>query len=135
MQANQSRWQAAKYEPASRPHALYDRKFFDTDNAHIFSGTLIDSRQAGWLELMLIQCACSLGIGVDDNRDSPRNMTTLTGSPYSWVSPGCVYLVLVHASITTQPHCFKVHESHHILVKKLIESGDYVKGKHMHPEV
>jgi hypothetical protein len=27
--------------------AHYDRKFFDTDSAYIFSGTLIDSRQAG----------------------------------------------------------------------------------------
>jgi hypothetical protein len=27
----------------------YDHKYFDTGSAYIFSGTLIDSRQAGWL--------------------------------------------------------------------------------------
>jgi hypothetical protein len=91
MQATQSRWQAEKFEPASRRHAHYDRKFFDTDNAHIFFWhPHIDSRQAGWLELMLIQFAYSIGIGVNDNRDSPNNMATLPGRSCSWASPGCV---------------------------------------------
>ena len=40
----------------------YDRKYYDTDSAFVFPGTLTDSRQAGWLELMLIQFAHSLGM-------------------------------------------------------------------------
>jgi hypothetical protein len=34
----------------------YDHKYFDTGtgSAYIFLGALIDSRQAGWLELMLM---------------------------------------------------------------------------------
>jgi hypothetical protein len=69
-----------KQQSTNRHHDAthYDRKFFDTDNAHIFSGTLIESRQAGWIELMLIQFAYSWGIGVNDNRDSPKNMAALT---------------------------------------------------------
>jgi hypothetical protein len=52
----------------------YDHKYFDTGSAYIFSGNLIDSRQAGWLELMLIQYAYSpLELGVNDNRSSPRS--------------------------------------------------------------
>jgi hypothetical protein len=70
----------------------YDRKYFDTDSAYIFSGTLIDSRQAGWIELMLIQYAYSLELGVNDNRSSANNMATLPGSPYNYAEPGCVYL-------------------------------------------
>jgi hypothetical protein len=60
----------------------------------------------------------------------PRSQVRHTAGP----TLVCVYLVPVHASITTQPHYFEVHESHHILVKKLIECGEYEKGKHMHPE-
>jgi hypothetical protein len=113
----------------------YDRKYFDTDNSYIFFGGLVDSRQAAWLELMLIQFAYSLKLGVNDNRSSPRNMATLTGSPYSWSNPGCVYLVPVHATISTQTHYFAVHVSHHLVVKQLIARGEHVKGTHTNPEV
>ena len=89
----------------------YDRKYFNTDSAFVFPGTLTDSRQAAWLELKLIKYAYSLGLGVNDNRSSPNNMATLTGSPYSRSNPGCVYLVPVHATIATQPHYFAVHVS------------------------
>ena len=44
----------------------YDRKYFDTGNAYMFSGGLVDSRQAAWLELMLIQFAYSLKLGVNE---------------------------------------------------------------------
>jgi hypothetical protein len=111
----------------------YDRKYFDTDNSYIFSGGLVDSRQAAWLELKLVQFAYSLGLGVNDNRSSPRNMATPTGSPYSWSNPGCVYLVPVHATIATQAHYFAVHVSHHLVVKQLIAGGDHVKGTHLNP--
>jgi hypothetical protein len=89
----------------------YNPKFFDTDNARVFPGTPTDIRQAGWLELMLIQFAYSLRIGVNGNRNSPNNMAALSGSPYttSVVNPGCVYLVSVHDFFTTQAHFFEVH--------------------------
>jgi hypothetical protein len=107
----------------------YDHKYFDTVSAYIFSGNLIDSRQAGWLELMLIKYAYSLGLGVNDNRSSPRNMAVLPGKPYNYAEPGCLYLVPVVVAITTQPQYFAVHESYHVKKKKLIEGGCYVKGK------
>ena len=47
----------------------------------------------------------------------------------------CVYLVPVHATISTRRHYFAVHESHHMVVKKLIEGGDHVKWKQTSPEV
>ena len=62
-------------------------------------------------------------------------MATLTGSPYSRSSPGCVYLVPVHATIATQAHYFKVHVSHHLVAKQLIAGGDHVKGTHLSPDV
>jgi hypothetical protein len=107
----------------------YDRRYYDRASAYIFSGNLIDSRQAAWLELMLIKYAYSLGLGVNDNRGSARNMATLPGSPYNDAKPGCLYLVPVVATITTQPQYFAVHQSHHCRVKQLIAGGSYVKGK------
>jgi hypothetical protein len=58
-----------KQKRSNRPHGAshYSSVFFDTSISHVFPGTLTDSRQAGWLELMLIQFAHSLGIGVNDN--------------------------------------------------------------------
>jgi hypothetical protein len=110
----------------------YNRKYFDTDSAYILPGTLTDSRQAAWLELKLIKCAYSLGLGVNDNRGSPKNMATLPGSPYSSrSSPGCVYLVPVLPHIATQAHYFAVHVSHHLVVKQLIAGGNHVKGTHL----
>jgi hypothetical protein len=60
-----------KSKSSNRHHDTthYNRKYayFDTDNAYIFSGTSIDSRQAGWLALMLIQYAYSMELAVNDN--------------------------------------------------------------------
>jgi hypothetical protein len=64
-----------------------------------------------------------------------RNMATLPGLPYSAANPGCVYLVPVQAFITTQAHFFKLHESRHIMLETLIESGDYVKYQALRPEL
>jgi hypothetical protein len=126
-----------KKKSSNRHHDAthYDPKFFDTYSAYIFSGTLIDSKQAGWLELKLIQFAYSLGFGVNDNRGSPRNMAVLTGSPYNYAEPGCVYLVPVVGAISTQAQYFAVHESHHMVKKKLVEGKGYVKGTHLNPEL
>jgi hypothetical protein len=65
-------------------------------------------------------------------------MAVFTGSPYNSAEPGCLYLVPVHATISTQTHYatyFEVHESHHMVVKKLIEGGEHVKGTHTNPEL
>jgi hypothetical protein len=113
----------------------YDRKYFDTDSAFVFPGTLTDSRQAAWLELKLIKYASTLGLGVNDNINSPSNMATLPGSPYSRSNPGCVYLVPVHATIKTKAHYFAVHVSHYLVVKQRITGGEHVKGTHLNPEV
>ena len=56
-------------------------------------------------------------------------MATLPGPPYNDAKPGCLYLVPVVATITTQPQYFAVHQSHHCRVKQLIAGGSYVKGK------
>ena len=58
-----------KSKSSNRQHDTthYDRKYFDTDSAYIFPGTLIDSRQAAWLELKLVKYASTLGLGVNDN--------------------------------------------------------------------
>jgi hypothetical protein len=94
--------------------------------AIVFPGTFTDSRQAAWLELMLIQLAFFLGIGVNKKaRNSPRNMATLTGEDYSATSLGSIYLVPVHTYINVSGYNKK---------KELIDAGDYKKGKHQHPE-
>jgi hypothetical protein len=108
----------------------YARRYYDTASAYIFSDILIDSRQAAWLELELMKYAYSKGYGVNDNRSSPRNMAVLTGSPYNYGRPGCLYLVPVVATITSQSQYFITeHVSHHCMVKQRIASGSYVKGK------
>jgi hypothetical protein len=114
--ANQRRWQAGSKirTGITAPRTThYDRNFFDPCSAHVFPGTPTDSSQAGWLDLKLIQLPTpwESGIGINDNRDSPSNMATLPGRPYSVTSPGCVYLVPVQASITTQARFFEVHEN------------------------
>ena len=55
-----------KQESLKRHHNAdqYNPMYFDRDNAIVFPGTFTDSRQAAWLELMLIQHAFDLGIGV-----------------------------------------------------------------------
>jgi hypothetical protein len=90
---------------------------------------------AAWFELMLIQFAFSLDIGVNKNRDSPYNMACLPGGDYSDTSPGSTYLVPVHTHITTQGDFKKVHVSACNKKKELIDAGDYEKGKHQHPEL
>jgi hypothetical protein len=113
----------------------YNPMYFDRDKAIVFPGTFTDSRQAAWLELMLIQFAFFLGIGVNKKaRNSPRNMATLTGEDYSATSLGSIYLVPVHTYITTQDDFFEVHVSGYNKKKELIDAGDYKKGKHQHPE-
>jgi hypothetical protein len=42
---------------------------------------------------------------------------------------------LLCLTITAQTHYFEVHESHHMVVKKLIEGGEHVKGTHTNPEL
>ena len=113
----------------------YARRYYDTASAYIFSDILIDSRQAAWLELELMKYSYSKGYGVNDNRSSPRNMAVLTGSPYNYAEPGCVYLVPVVGAISTQAQYFAVHESHHMVKKKLVEGKGYVKGTHLNPEL
>jgi hypothetical protein len=113
----------------------YNPLYFNRDNAIVFPGTFTDSRQAAWLELMLMQHAYDLGIGVNKNRNSPRNMATLTGEDYSSTNLGCIYLVPVHTYITTQDDFFEVHVSSHNKKKELIDAGDYQKGKHQNPEL
>jgi hypothetical protein len=112
----------------------YNPFYFDRDNAIVFPGTFTDSRQAAWLELMLIQHAFDLGIGVNKNRNSPRNMATLPGEDCSDTSLGSTYLGPVHTYITTQDDFFEVHVSSYNKKKELIDAGDYKKGKHQHPE-
>jgi hypothetical protein len=59
-------------------------------------------------------------------------MAVLPGSPYNYAEPGgCLYLVPVVGAISTQTNFFAVHESHHMVLKKLIEGADYVKGTHL----
>jgi hypothetical protein len=84
---------------------------------------------------LLIQFAYSLGLGVNDNRGSPRNMAALTGYQYSLSSPGCAYLVPVVGAISTQTNFFAVHESSFLRKKKPIEGGGYVKGRQTNPEL
>jgi hypothetical protein len=60
-------------------------------------------------------------------------MAVLPGSPYNYAEPGCLYLVPVVGSISTQTNFFAVHVSHHMVVKKLIAGADYVKGTHLNP--
>jgi hypothetical protein len=77
----------------------YNPLHFDTEKAIVFPGTSTDSRLAAWLELMLIQLAFSLGIGVNKNRDSPY-MANLPGEDYSDTNLGSAYLVIpVHTTI------------------------------------
>jgi hypothetical protein len=103
--AIQSRWQVEKFEPTARHHALRPQVLRHRQCLSIcfLAPPSTEHRQAGWLELKLIQYAYSLGLAVNDNCNSPKNMATLPGSPCSWVNPGCVYLVPVSA---TQTHYF-----------------------------
>jgi hypothetical protein len=107
----------------------YARRYYNTASAYIFSGILIDSRQAAWLELELMKYAYFKGYGVNHNRSSPRNMAVLPGSPYNYGRPGCLYLVPVVATITSQTQYFTEHVSHHVMVKQRIANGSYVKGQ------
>jgi hypothetical protein len=104
-----------KQESLKRHHDAdqYNPMYFDRDKAIVFPGTSTDSRQAAWLELKLIQLAFFLGIGINKNRDSPRNMATLPGGDYSDTNLGSAYLVPVHTAITTQDDLFEVHVSSH----------------------
>jgi hypothetical protein len=113
----------------------YNPMYFDREKAIVFPGTFTDSRLAAWLELMLIQLAFSLGIGVNKNRDSAYNMACLPGENYSETNLGSTYLVPVRTHITTQDDFKKVHVSAHNKKKELIDAGDYQKGKHQHPEL
>jgi hypothetical protein len=54
----------------------------------------------------------------------PRSQVRHTAGPAM-----AVYLVPVHAPISTQTHCFAVHESHYMVLKQ------HVKGTHTNPEV
>jgi hypothetical protein len=117
-----------KLKTSDRHHDAthYDRKYYDTDSAQRLCFSWNPHRQqASSVARAQVDSVCySLGLGVNDNRSSPKNMATLTGSPYSRSNPGCVYLVPVHATIATQAHYFKVHVSHHLVVKQLIAGGD-----------
>jgi hypothetical protein len=113
--------------------------YFDRDKAIFSPGTSTDSRQAAWLELMLIQFAFFLGIGVSASiRPAtrpeiwPRSQVRITATP-ALVAP--IYLVPVHTYITTQDDFFEVHVSGYNKKKELIDAGDYKKGKHQHPEL
>ena len=61
-----------KQESQLRHHNAdqYNPLYFDTSKAIVFAGTFTESRLAAWLELMLIKFAYSLGIGVNNNRNS-----------------------------------------------------------------
>ena len=119
-----------KQECNNRQHdtSQYNPRFFNTSKAIVFAGTFTDSRLAAWLELQLIKFAYDLGIGVNNNRDSPYNMANLPGADYSETNLGCIYLVPVHSHITTQDDFKEVHVSSHNAKKALIDAGDYVKG-------
>jgi hypothetical protein len=56
-----------KQESLERHHNAdqYNPMYFDRDNAIVFPGTFTESRLAAWLELMLIQFAFALDIGVN----------------------------------------------------------------------
>jgi hypothetical protein len=126
-----------KQESLKRHHNAdqYNPMYFDRDNAIVFPGTFTDSRQAAWLELMLIQFSFFLGIGINNNRDSANNMACLPGEDYSDTNLGSIYLVPVHTHITTQDDFKKVHVSAYSKKKELIDGSDYEKGKHQHPEL
>jgi hypothetical protein len=63
--------------------AQYNPLYFDTSKAIVFPGTFTDSRLAAWLELMLIQFAFTLGIGINKARSSPYNMANLPAEDYT----------------------------------------------------
>jgi hypothetical protein len=87
-----------QYNPGNHRHhdaTQYNPLYFDTSKAIGFPGTSTDTRQAAWLELMLMQFAYFLDIGVNKNRDSPYNMACLPGGSYSDASLGFIYLVPV----------------------------------------
>jgi hypothetical protein len=116
-----------QFNPGNHRHhdaQQYNPLYFDTSKAIVFPGTFTDSRQAAWLELMLMQFAYFLEIGVNKNRDSPYNMAVLTGESYSATNLGFIYLVPVHYHITTQDDFFEVYVSAHSKKKELIDGGD-----------
>ena len=126
-----------KQESNKRQHdtSQYNPRFFNTIKAIVFPGTFTDSRLAAWLELQLIKFAYDIGIGINNNRDSPYNMANLPGEDYSEANLGCIYLVPVHTYITTQVGFKKVHVRRHNALKALIDAGDYEKGKHQNPHL
>jgi hypothetical protein len=77
-----------KQEILKRHHdaTQYNPLYFDTSKAIVFPGTFTDSRQAAWLELMLMYFAYSLEIGISIRPAArpttwPTSQVRLTAKP------------------------------------------------------